>query len=364
MDEKLARSGEVIVAPVHLTLEVDNYGSWDIGQNRYRILTLHNDLTGHKDSLQAKFQWADESAQELFDLTYRLPITRRLLWELYYMPYKAEDYINDQAGLHKRAWKTFTYARYSFLERPGASIKGEVGFVYKHINWYMPLEIEASKDHFSGFLLGFELDITDRYGRTYITDDSEFGIPSFLGSTPDGVEECSVPGADGQYMFNHLVIARRQKLFDGTHFLIKTHGQLADAPLTGVNAFSVGGYYGVIDMRGYPRSQTYGDSGASVSAGFAVAPYFLPRDMKVPGSKATFFRSTELFALVDHAYVSKIRPGEDEKKDATLSSAVAGIQIMLPEAFFLRLEMGWPLSDFEPKDSKDEHLWFRVSKTF
>jgi hypothetical protein len=29
-----------------------------------------------------------------------------------------------------------------------------------------------------------------------------------------------------------------------------------------------------------------------------------------------------------------------------------------------RLEFGWPLSDLEPADAKDHHMWMRISKTF
>lgn len=351
--------------PVSLTMEVDNYGSYYIGQNRYRLLTLHNNLTGHNDALQVKMQWADESAQELFDITYRFPITKKLMWEAYLMPYKAEDYIHEQEGIHKRAWKTFTYARYAFLREPGVSLQGEIGFVYKHINWMDPLDTPLAKDHFSGFLLGFDLDVTDRFGgRTIVTEDFEVGIPGLFGATEKDQFECSVPGADGQYVLNHLVIARRQRLFEGTDFLIKSHSQLSDATLTGVNAFSVGGYFGVIDMRGYPRAQMYGDSGVSLSSGFAFAPYFLPRDLRVPWSKATFFKSTQIFTLIDWAYARKVEEVEGEARDADLTSFVAGVQMALPEAFFGRLEVGWPISDEEPKDGKPQHVWFRVSKTF
>lgn len=351
--------------PVHLTVEMDTYGSWFINQNRYRIITLHNDLTGHDDAMQIKMQWAGKSAHELLDITYRLPLGDKWTWEYYFMPYKAEDYFHDLEGAHKRAWKTYTYMHYNFIKKPGKSFVGDVGFVYKHINWSMPLSVTEARDHFSGVLLGFDMDFTDAYGRTIITDDFELGIPGLFGATEDGVEETSVPGADGKYTKNHLIVARRQKLFEGTHFLIKTHGQWADAVLTGVSAFSVGGYFGIIDMRGYPRAQAYGENGVSVSAGFAFAPYFLPRDMKVPGSKATFFKSTELFTLVDWAWVKKMEPLEEGMTaETTLASGVAGVQMMLPEMFQLRLEVGWPLTDTEPQDGKDCHVWFRASKTF
>jgi len=357
-------------SPLHLTMEMDTYGSWFIKQNRYRVVAVHNNLTGRDDAIQLKMQWADDSAHELMDLIYRLTINNRWWWEAYFMPYKAEDYFYDMAGVHKRAWKTYTLLHYNFMDRPKKSIIGEIGFVYKHINWEKPLGTVRAKDHFSGFLLGVDMDFMDSYGRTIITDDFEIGIPGLFGATKDGVNECSVPGADGKYTRNHIVVARRQKLFPGTEFLFKSHAQFGDGVLTGVNAFSVGGFFGVIDMRGYPRAQAYGEKGASISSGFAFAPYFLPRDWKVPGSAATFFQSTQFFALIDWATVSKLEPAEveldpqDDSESVTLSSAVAGIQMMLPEAFLFRLEFGWPLSDVETKDGKDCHTWMRVSKTF
>lgn len=352
------------MAPVHVTFEMDTYGSWFINQNRYRIMTLHNNLTGHDDQIQFKMQWADKSAHELYDVAYRLPLSNRFWWEAYFMPYKAEDYFHDMAGVHKRAWKTYTYLHYNMIERPGRMFVWDLGFVYKHIDWQLPLGSNVKRDHFSGILFGFDLDFTDKHGRTIITDDLEVGIPGLFGATEDGVEETSVKGADGKYTRNHLIIARRQKLFKGTDLLFKSHLQVADAVLTGVNAFSVGGFFGIIDMRGYPRAQAYGENGFSVSSGFSFAPYFLPRNMKVPGSKGTFFETTQLFAVCDWATVNKRRPLEDEAANTTLASAVVGMQMMLPEKFFLRIDLGTPVTDDETNDGKDYHAWIRISKMY
>jgi|GEM_PF-859461 len=356
--------------PMHLTMEMDTYGSWFIKQNRYRVIAIHNNLTGHDDSIQLKMQWADNSAHELMDFSYRLPLGNRWWWEMYFMPYKAEDYFYGLEGVHKRAWKTYSYMHYNFVDKPKKSVVGEIGFVYKHINWEKPLGTVQAEDHFSGFLLGVDMDFVDSYGRTIITDDFEVGIPGLFGATEDGVNECSVPGADGKYVRNHIVLARRQKLFEGFEFLFKSHAQCGSGALTGVNAFSIGGFFGVIDMRGYPRAQAYGENGLSFSSGFAFAPYFLPKDWKVPGSVATFYKSTQFFTLIDWATVSKLKPElselepQDDAKSVTLYSAVAGVQMMLPEAFLFRLEFGWPLSDLEPTDGKDYHTWMRISKTF
>ncbi len=350
--------------PVHVTFEMDSYGSWFINQNRYRIMTLHNNLTGHDDQIQFKMQWADKSAHELYDVAYRLPLGNKFWWEGYFMPYKAEDYFHDMAGIHKRAWKTYTYLHYNMIEEPGRSFIWDLGFVYKHIDWQLPQGSNVKRDHFSGVLFGFDLDFSDKRGRTIITDDLEIGIPGLFGATEEDVDETSVKGADGQYVRNHLIVARRQKLFEGTDFLLKSHWQVADAVLTGVNAFSVGGYFGIIDMRGYPRAQAYGENGLSVSSGFSFAPYFLPRDMKVPGSKGTFFKTTQLFALIDWATVSKKQPPEGESHSTTLASGVAGMQMTLPEKFFCRLDVGIPLTDDEPKDDRDYQVWFRISKMY
>ncbi len=370
--------------PVHITAEFDTYGSWYIGENRYRIVSLHNNLTGHDDSLQVKMQWADDSAHELLDIIYLLPIGNRLVWELYYMPYKAEDYIQPPlAGIHKRAWKTYTYLHWTMIENPKQTLVFDLGFVHKHIGWEKPLGTIQKTDYFSALLVGFDLDFRDAYGRTIIIDDYEMGIPGLFGAVEDDVyNDCSVQGANGKYQRNHLIVARRQKLFEGTELLAKAHWQWADSVLTGVNSFSVGGFYGVIDMRGYPRAQSYGENGYSVSAGLAMAPYFLPRSLKVPLSKGTFFQSLQFFALVDWAYVEKMQPPDtadyspsdetyepndvDEDLSATLMSAVAGFQLTLPERLSVRLDVGWPLTkdDIAPSDGKDVHTWVRVSKTF
>ncbi len=362
--------------PAHITAEVDTYGSYYIGNTRYRIMSLLNNVSGNDDALQVKMQWADDSAHELLDIAYRRPLGNRWMWEAYYMPYKAEDYINDPlTGVHKRAWKAYTYLHYTAVERPGVTFVGDLGFVHKHIDWERPVGNKVKWDYFSGLLLGFDLDIRDRWGRTIIIDDYELGIPDFLGSVEEGFENASVEGADGKYQRNHLIVARRQRLFEGTDVLLKGHWQWADRTLTGVNAFSVGGYFGIIDMRGYPRAQAYGENGYSLSAGIACAPYFLPHGLKVPFSKATFRNSTQLFAVVDWATVEKLEPPgtedlepttieDTEALTTTLASGSVGLQMMLPEQFMMRLEVGWPLTDIDPKDDKDVQTWLRISKTF
>ena len=184
----------------------------------------------------------------------------------------------------------------------------------------------------------------------------------------------SVAGAKGNYLKNLLTVARRQKLPAGIDFVGKSRWQLSSATLTGVNAFSAGGYCGVIDNRGFPRTQAPGDAGRALNLGFEFPPYFISKSVNVPLSKTKLYNSLKIFTFWDWAQSILKSPkaanpaipeDPNDKKITTLRSAGFGLTFVVPDrSLSARFDCGFPLSDQTPKDGDHTHIFWSVTKGF
>jgi hemolysin activation/secretion protein len=222
-----------------------------------------------------------------------------------------------------------------------------------------------AKDRLRAIMLGLDLDMSDKLGRTIISNDMEIGIPGIMGGLENKDPRAFFLGAGGKYIKNRLIAARRHKLFSGLEFLIKSQVQVSSHVLAGVDNFAVGGIGGVVDNRGYPRSSLLGDSGFSTTLGFAFPPYFVPKDLRVPFSKAKLYNALKLFVFYDwgNTTIKSPEEGLGREKTRTLRSVGCGFRFNLPEKFSLRADFGWPL-DFLPSDNDHFHAWVKVSKEF
>ncbi|HOW35068.1 MAG TPA: POTRA domain-containing protein [Candidatus Omnitrophota bacterium] len=360
---------------LHSTLQVDNYGSEYIFQRRYKTYLTHNNITGHDDSVTIKVQRTEADAHQLADIDYFLPLNNTWKLELYYMPYKIEDYYysdNEQTDFEKHARKFYFWFNQSLIDEPNCELVSQYGFKYMDIHWYQnggdrDWKHATKKDRFRSLMWGIDFNRADKYGRWVITNDLEKGIPGMWGASPRKSDETSVPGAGSAYTKNIITVARRQKLFAGIDFIGKGKWQLSSQALTGVNVFSIGGIMGVIDNRGYPRAQAPGDSGRSFSGGFSFPPFGVPRHLNVPFSKTKLYDSVKLFTFYDWGEAILKNPTESQRETTTLSSAGFGVLFNVPDRnLATRLDVGWPTSEDDPKDDTGHypHVWWSVTQGF
>jgi hemolysin activation/secretion protein len=369
--------------PVHFVFDHDNYGSEYILMRRYKNTFVFNNFTGHDDVMSWKAQFCEGDAQRLFDVDYFLPINNTWKWELYYMPFKRENYYygdNEANDFTKKAWKWYTYFYQTKYSEPNRELIFNYGFVQKFISWYTQGQ-RQKYDKFCALLWGFDYMRADDYGTTVVNEDMEQGIPRMFGANTAEDENCSVKGAGGKYFKNKLVISRRQKLIPGLDLLLKTQGQYSTQALTGVNVFSVGGYMGVIDNRGYPRASLPMDSGLYGMVGLAISPYFIPKNVKIPLSKSTFYDNIKLNPYFEYAKGWKRSPQSAAAKSGTvdpdvsgksdddevksLKSAGWGITFAIPDQnLSSRFDMAWPLDHRLPNDGGHVHMWYRITKVF
>lgn len=283
------------------------------------------------------------------------------------MPYKREDYVggdNVETDFEKHAHKWYFWFTQSLIDEPGIELSSAYGYVQKDIHWWQNGQQQKS-DLFRALMWGIDLNRADKYGRWVISNDVEVGIPRLFGGSTQEDESCSVAGAGGGYKKNLLVIARRQKVVADIDWISKGRWQLSSQAQPGVNVFSIGGFMGVIDMRGYPRAQAPGDNGVSLSTGFSLPPFGVARNKKVPFSNTNIYDGLRLFTFIDYARAGFKTYQEGSPKHYELTSGGCGFELKVPDqAFSVRLDIGWPLSDQMPSDGDHAHAWFAVTKGF
>lgn len=360
-------------SPMHVTLQTDNYGADTILYQRYKTFLTHNNITGHDDTLTAKVEWAQADAHKIFDLDYSIPLNDTWRFQFYLLPYKSEDYYyrdNEATDFEKRARKFYFWFYQSLINEPETELVSSYGFTYFDIWWYKPYDDfydPTKKDEFRVLKWDLMLNKADKHGRWVITNDLQKAIPDFLGGTPEKSDTASVAGAKGDFVKNLLTVARRQKLFAGIDLTAKGRWQVTSATLTGVNSFSMGGYNGVIDNRGYPRTQYPADNGHSLNMGLEFPPYFISKSAKAPFSEKTkFYDAFRWFTFWDWAYGALKSPKPGEDKSEVLMSAGLGLKYTVPDQnLAVRVDCGFPLSpDNEPVDGDNTHTWFSVTKGF
>jgi hemolysin activation/secretion protein len=369
--------------PFHFMSQIDNYGSEYILFTRYKGFLIFNNLTGHDDSLQYKIQLTEAGAHTLTDFDYFLPLNNTWKWEFYIMPYKKEVYYyatNEEMDFEKHAFKWYTYLYQTVKSEPNQELVLNYGLVYKFINWYA-YGSRAAQDHFVAVLSGFDYVEKDDYGTWVFNEDLEKGIPKMWSASHNKDDRCSVKGSGSKYFKQKLAVARRQKLAWDTDFLFKVTGQYSTQALTGVNVFSVGGYMGVIDNRGYPRASLPADSGYYVMLGFAIPPYFLPKNYVLPATKTPVYNNLRIMPFYEIGVAYKRSPQTardktggvdpetsgktDDRKLGSLKSAGIGWSWNIPEQRLqMRMDVGFPLGHTLPKDGKRTHILYSITKMF
>ncbi len=358
--------------PLHLVIDHDNYGSESILYKRYKTLLIHNNITGHDDTLIIKVQRAEADAQRIDDLDYFLPLNNNWKWEFYLMPAKRENYYYgnlEEIDLEKNAYKWYTYFYQTMFSEPNRELIFNYGFVQKFIRFFWDSGLgagqETGQDRHCALLWGFDYSRSDDYGTWVVTEDAEKGIPRMFGGSTAEDNSTTVRGAGSKYFKNKMIVARKQKLFWDIDLNLKTGGQYTTQAVGGVNSYAIGGYQGLVDNRGYPRAQIVMDSGYSLAGGFSFPAYFISKSAKFPACTIPVYKNLKIFTFMEYAkgYKRSPQPGDDKRK--SIASAGCGFQLAIPEyGLSTRLDIGWILDHKVAKDGTHHHVLYKVTKTF
>lgn len=142
--------------------------------------------------------------------------------------------------------------------------------------------------------------------------------------------------------------------------LWKNQVQISPYILPAAEQFQLGG---INNVRGYPLAEFVGDNGYSMSWDWAIPVYFIPKDIKIPFSKAKLYDAFRVVAFYDWANVHLNRPLTGESKDITRTGFGCGLRLNLPENFSVRTDFAWPLNQI-PSDGKHYHSYLEIKKEF
>jgi hemolysin activation/secretion protein len=358
--------------PIHAGLTYDNYASRFLDKDRIKTTVSHNNLLGFEDIFTIQYQLTEGENYTLVSANYLLPVTESLKLGLFAANTKL-SLRRDYEDLNARGKSKYCslFAVQSLFTRDNASLKLNLGFDYKDI-YNFQLGQETSRDRMRVAKAGLEFDMSDRFGRTLLTNEVDFGIPDIIGGlkardsfASQGTDASkgtggSRDGSGGEFIKHALNFVRLQRLPFDNIFYWKSQAQITSNILTAAEQFQIGG---IANVRGYPAAEVVGDRGFSSTMAWSIPFYFIPKSFIVPFSKARLYDSIRLVTFYDWANARLRKPAAGEQKDRTLRSIGYGIRIIMPDGFSARIEFAWPLDNM-PSDGHHMHSWTEISKSF
>ncbi len=346
--------------PIHAGFTWDNYGSRYINRDRYNLKVNHNNLLGFGDSLNLQFQMGQQDRYYLENLSYLFPLSGG--WKVGAAAALSKVKLGQEFEDTNVRGKTKVYSLFAnkaLIDKENFDLNLNFGFDYKDmVN--SQLDAVTSHDRLRVAKVGFDMDMTDKFGRTLFTYEFDAGIPNIMGGMGAKDVNASRPGAGGKFIKNTLNLFRLQNLPFSTNLLWKTQVQLSPYILPSAEQFQIGG---IANVRGYGPAESTGDSGLATTFELSLPVYPIPKQIKVPFSSAKLYDALRFAVFYDLGTTHLYRPGAGEQKNDTLRSVGCGVRFNLPEDFSIRVDLGWPL-DRTPSDSDHLHTWVMASKNF
>jgi hemolysin activation/secretion protein len=346
--------------PIHVGLDYDNYGSRYIDHNRYTVRFIDNNVFGFDDNLTFQYQMAEASRYYLKSLRYLYPLTQSTgvgFFAAFSRVKLGKEFKDEDVRGKSQLYGLFVNQMLIDTERLDLTLN--LGFDYKNITNYQ-LGTVTSADRERVARAGLDMDISDNYGRTVVTDEIDVGIPNIMGGLKTHDDKASTSGAGGKFTKNTLNLLRLQRMPFSSTLLWKSQVQTTPYILTAVEQFQIGG---IANVRGYPPAEAVGDNGYSTTFEWTFPAYGLSKSIRVPFSHGKLYDAVRFALFYDWANARLRRPTGTQEKNKTLSSAGCGFRFNLPEDFSVRVDMAWPLDNM-PSDGDRLHTWVQVSKTF
>lgn len=346
--------------PIHAGFSWDDFGSRYIDGQRYMVNFTHNNLLGFDDKLTFQYQLAQAKRYYLKNIRYLLPIGSDLEIGAFAALSRiklGKEFEDSDARGKSKVYSLFLN-KY-LIDTETFDLNLSFAFDYKDITNYQN-QVAISEDKLRIVKGGFDMDLSDNFGRTLFTYELDYGIPKIMGGLKTSADTSSRDGAGGKFVKHNINLLRLQKLPFSSSLLWKNQIQLSPNILTAAEQFQLGG---IVNVRGYPPAEVVGDNGYSMTWELSMPFYFIPKDIKVPLSQAKFYDAFRFVTFYDWGNVHLRRPLSSEEKARTLRSVGCGMRFNLPEDFSIRLEYAWAL-DNTPSDGDHQHTWAQVTKNF
>ena len=341
--------------PVHVGGEVNNFGTKLTGKERYNVFARHTNLTGSDDILAGRVQFGEEVFAT--GVQYVRPLGP---WETEIGAGFNYTDVNIGGDFSALDIAGTAYAYSVFANQPLFDTK------YFDVTWTGSFESKSihnevlgspsSNDELRMLHTGLNFDEIDPYGRTFIVNDFTFGIDAF-GASDRNDPRLSRAGAGAGFAKYNVTANRIHPFFASNLLYLKASGQITGDRLVSAEQYDLGGVYSV---RGYPQSDTLGDSGGGGSVELRVPFYFIPRETKVPWTQETLWNRLHFVGFFDGAYAKLKNPAVGEDGSKTYLGAGGGLRFDFPHNLTGRFEWAAPIGD-RPTDGSHSQFYFSVA---
>lgn len=351
--------------PFHIGFECDDYASRYFDDYRYSVTAEHNNLLGFDDKLFLKYQISQSDYYDLRQLRYSIPITNTLETGFYMARSKTK--LGQEFEVVDSRGKAEIYGLFlnkKLIAKPDIDLRLNFGFDYKNVENYL-LGILDSRDELRIVKAGFDLDVSDKWGRNIFTAEFDTGIPRIFGGMPSKVSNTDVPsasreGAGGKFNKGVFNLFRLQPGPWGSAFLLKNNAQFSNHNLVASEQFQIGG---PISVRGYPVAEYAGDKGLYSSLEWSFPSYPFPKSWQVPFTKDSWRDVLRPVIFYDWATVHLNKALSGDKKHRTLRGAGFGYRLNLTNDFSARIEVGYPIGA-KASDGKNVQKWVEFTMLF
>lgn len=350
--------------PVHVAFGYNNYLSRFLRNNIYSSTFTDNNLLGHDDILSFEYESGDYNDYYSYSTHYLYPITKSLDLGVY-ASHSDEVMQGQFAAVDARGTSSMYgfYGSQQLIKNEDVNSHFNFGFDYKNVYNFLGGDL-TSRDLLRIAKAGFDIDLDDDWGRTFISDDYNYGIPGIMGGTKEHLDATDTPtsriGAGGQFVMDTLNILRLQKLPYDSTLLWKNQLQFSPSTMTSTEQYQVGG---PSNNRGYAVADVVGDEGYSMSWELAQPLYFVPRDWAIPHTNTRIYDDFRVIEFYDWSNVHSNSVQSGENKNQTLSSAGCGLKLNILKNLSASYEIAWPLMG-SSTDGKGVHHWVEVTLSF
>ncbi|MBI4432917.1 MAG: ShlB/FhaC/HecB family hemolysin secretion/activation protein [Candidatus Omnitrophica bacterium] len=340
--------------PGHVYFETHNRGTKNTHRGRHETHWDHTNLTGRGDILKTVLSMAEEGAFRAWSGEYAYPlkndrtvlslnashVSSMLVGSL-----KSEEI----KGLYRNITPSVVH---HFVRTRAFELGAEIALELKDSKTTAD-DLKIDFDRMRVLKLGPRVTTRGANGVNYFSADFHQGLSHFLGGSDEVDRNASRTNAGGEFFYTTASLARLQKLSGSSFLVLRAGGQWSKDNLASVEQFRAGGAYSV---RGYPESDSAGDSGYNLSAELRVLPFIIPDVFRAPFTGRKWSESVHVVGFLDAAktYFRERTPTESSVKDRFLLGTGFGFRVDLENNFSFQLDLGFPIGD-ESKD-KDRPL--------
>jgi hemolysin activation/secretion protein len=337
--------------PLHASLDYNNYGTPQTGQNRAGLDIEAGNLAFQGDMLTVRGVYGFPSRQNTFvQAQYLTPVN--LDGTTVGFSYANGAFAVSQglgAILDVRGnADVFTLSAAQPLERD-LDFASNLGVALAHkniVNNFFGGALPFSHDEYTMSKLTYSADWRGPDGRTLLQASWAQG----LGGTPASNPLISRAGANGHFSRFNLDMARVQRLDEGLYVVVRGSGQYATTPLYVGEQFALGG---PDTVRGYNQAELLGDNAYLVGAELRWSPFLDDPDV------------FQVVTFIDHGGVGlrQLQPG-DFPAGNHLTGCGFGIRWALAPKTNLRFDVGFPLTARPGRNVGDPAIYAGLQTKF